>query len=81
MEYSDAQRSLQDRFDTRRIADRINELLVHDTIDGGSRAFIESRDMMFVSTVDAEGQPTCSYKGGDPGFIRVLDERTIAYPS
>jgi len=66
MEYSDAQRSWQDRFDTRRIADRINQVLVHDHIDDGSRAFIESLDMMFVSTVDATGQPTCSYKGGDP---------------
>ena len=81
MEYSDAQRSWQDRFDTRRIADRINQLLVHDEIDDGSRAFIESRDMMFVSTVDATGQPTCSYKGGDPGFVRVLDEHTLAFPA
>jgi predicted pyridoxine 5'-phosphate oxidase superfamily flavin-nucleotide-binding protein len=81
MEYSAAQRGLQDSFDTRRIADRIDELLVHDVIDDGARRFIESRDMMFVSTVDAQGQPTCSYKGGDPGFVRVLDERTLAFPA
>ncbi|HSV41623.1 MAG TPA: pyridoxamine 5'-phosphate oxidase family protein [Nocardioidaceae bacterium] len=81
MEYSDAQRQLQDQFDTRRIADRINELLVHDFVDDGSRTFIESRDMMFVSTVDAAGQPTTSYKGGDPGFVRVLDEQTLAFPA
>jgi len=81
MDYTAAQRNLQDRFDSRRIADRINDVLVHDFIDPGSAAFIESRDMMFVSTVDASGQPTCSYKGGDPGFVRVLDEETLAYPS
>ena len=81
MDYTAAQRDLQDRFDSRRIADRINDVLVHDFIDPGSAAFIESRDMMFVSTVDASGQPTCSYKGGDPGFVRVLDEQTLAYPS
>jgi len=81
MSYSPEQRSLQDRFDTRRIADRIDELLVHDFVDPGSKAFIESRDMMFVSTVDADGQPTCSYKGGDPGFVRVVDEKTLAFPA
>jgi len=81
MEYTAPQRELQDTFDTRRIADRINELLVHDFVDPGSAAFIESRDMMFLSTVDASGQPTCSYKGGDPGFVRVLDEHTLAFPA
>jgi predicted pyridoxine 5'-phosphate oxidase superfamily flavin-nucleotide-binding protein len=81
MDFTAAQRDLQDRFDSRRIADRINDLLVHDTIDPGSADFIESVDMMFVSTVDASGQPTCSYKGGDPGFVRVLDEKTLAFPA
>jgi uncharacterized protein len=81
MEYTAQQRALQDRFDTRRIADRINELLVHDHIDPGTASFIEGRDMMFVASVDASGQPTCSYKGGDPGFVRVLDEHTLAFPS
>ena len=81
MEYTAQQRALQDRFDTRRIADRINELLVHDHVDPGTAAFIAGRDMMFVATVDASGQPTCSYKGGDPGFVRVLDEHTRAFPS
>lgn len=81
MEFTDAQRALQDRFDSRRIADRINELLVQDEIDEDARRFIEQRDMMFIASVDADGQPTCSYKGGDPGFVRVLDERTLAFPS
>lgn len=80
MEYTSAQRALQDRFDSRRIADRINDLLVSDTIDNGVAAFLESRDMFFLSTVDADGQPTCSYKGGAPGLVRVLDERTLAFP-
>jgi hypothetical protein len=36
--------------------------------------------MFFIATADAEGQPDCSYKGGLPGFVRVLDERTLAIP-
>jgi uncharacterized protein len=78
--YHDGSRRLQDRFDTRRLADRIEERIVHDRIDDDDRAFIEARDMFFIATVDEEGQPQCSYKGGDPGFVRVLDDRTIAFP-
>ncbi|HZO61575.1 MAG TPA: pyridoxamine 5'-phosphate oxidase family protein [Gaiellaceae bacterium] len=78
--YHDASRAFQDRFDTRRLADRIDERIVHETIDEDDRAFIESVDMFFIATADAEGRPQCSYKGGDPGFVRVLDERTIAFP-
>ena len=81
MAYTDAQRAIQDQFDTRRLADRIDQLLVHDFIDPGSAAFIEERDMMFVASVDANGQPTSSYKGGDPGFVRVLNPHTLAFPS
>jgi predicted pyridoxine 5'-phosphate oxidase superfamily flavin-nucleotide-binding protein len=79
--FSADSRFWQDRFDTRRIADRIDELLVHDTIDEHAQRFIESRDMFFLATVDSEGNPQCSYKGGDPGFVRVLDPRTLAFPS
>jgi predicted pyridoxine 5'-phosphate oxidase superfamily flavin-nucleotide-binding protein len=79
--YHPDQRSLQERFDTTRLADRIEERLVHDTIDADDRAFIERCDMLFLATADADGRPNCSYKGGDPGFVRVLDERTVAFPS
>ncbi len=79
--FHDGSRSLQDAFDTRALADRIDDLLVHDTIDDGDRAFIEARDMFFLATADAEGRPTCSYKGGDPGFVRVLDAHTLAFPN
>jgi uncharacterized protein len=78
--YHDGSRTLQDRFDTRRLADRIEDVKVAAAIDEDDRAFIESMDMFFLATCDAEGRPTCSYKGGDPGFVRVLDERTVAFP-
>jgi predicted pyridoxine 5'-phosphate oxidase superfamily flavin-nucleotide-binding protein len=78
--YHQESRKLQDRFDTRRLADRIEERIVRDHIRDEDRVFIEARDMFFISTVDEEGQPQCSYKGGDPGFVRVLDDTTIAFP-
>jgi predicted pyridoxine 5'-phosphate oxidase superfamily flavin-nucleotide-binding protein len=79
--YSSESRELQERFDTRRLADRLAEVKVHDLFTPDDREFIERRDMFFLATVDAEGQPTCSYKGGDPGFVRVVDDRTLAFPS
>ncbi len=79
--YHGGNRHFQDRFDTRRLADRIDQRLVRDTIDDDDRAFIERMEMFFLATADAVGSPNCSYKGGDPGFVRVLDSHTIAFPS
>jgi uncharacterized protein len=79
--YHEGNRTLQDRFDTRRLADRLEERLVKDTIGDNDRSFIESADMFFLATADDEGRPNCSYKGGDPGFVRVLDPQTIAFPN
>jgi predicted pyridoxine 5'-phosphate oxidase superfamily flavin-nucleotide-binding protein len=79
--YGPGARALQDRFDTRRLADRIGERLVRDRLTDEDRAFVERMDMFFLATVDTLGRPSCSYKGGEPGFVRVLDEKTIAFPS
>ena len=78
--YHAASRNLQDQFDTRRLADRLQERIVHDTLSEQDRAFLERMDMFFLATADVDGRPQCSYKGGDPGFVRVVDERTIAFP-
>ena len=79
--YRESHRQLQDRFDTRRLADRLDERIVHDRLTDKERDFIERQDMFFLATADAEGRPNCSYKGGDPGFVRAVDERTVAFPS
>ena len=62
--YHDGQRLLQDRFNTRRLADRIDERLVDDIIDANDKAFVERLDMFFLATADKQGRPNCSYKGG-----------------
>jgi predicted pyridoxine 5'-phosphate oxidase superfamily flavin-nucleotide-binding protein len=79
--YHAGSRLLQDQFDTRRLADRLEERLVEDRIGPEDRAFIERLPMFFLATADEQGQPQCSYKGGAPGFVRVLDEQTLAFPS
>ena len=62
--YHDGQRLLQDRFNTRRLADRIDERLVDAIIDANDKAFVERLDMFFLATADEQGRPNCSYKGG-----------------
>ena len=79
--YGPEQRALQHAFRTVPLADRLIDAIVAPTIDAAHRGFIESRDFFLLSTVDHRGYPTCSHKGGPPGFVRVLDERTLAFPS
>lgn len=79
--YGDQHRALQDRFGSRKLADRLAETTVKDRIGGRHAAFIESRDFFFLATVDHEGRPTVSYKGGDAGVVKVLDAQTLAFPS
>jgi uncharacterized protein len=79
--YHDGSRELQDRFDSRRIADRLEQITVHDRFSDDDRAFIQRVPMFFFATADADGWPDCSYKGGQPGFVRVVDESTLAFPS
>jgi predicted pyridoxine 5'-phosphate oxidase superfamily flavin-nucleotide-binding protein len=80
--YSQSARDLQDRFDTRRLADRLEEKFHREVvIDDDRRAFIEGLDMFFLATAGPDGQPQCSYKGGEPGFVRVVDSQTIAFPN
>lgn len=79
--YSDQHRALQERFDTRRMADLMENAIVHAEFGADEKTFIESRDMFFLSTVDPAGRPTVSYKGGAPGFVRITGPSTIAFPS
>ena len=78
--YHEGMRSLQDIRETRPLADRLEQVTVRTEFTEEDRAFISSRPMVFVATADAQGQPECSYKGGMPGFVRVLDDRTLAFP-
>ena len=79
--YGDNHRQLQEQFETRRMADAIEHVAMETEVVGPHKDFIESRDMFFLSTVDHKGRPTVSYKGGDPGFVKVVDDTTVVFPS
>ncbi len=73
-------RALQEEFNTTKLAELLDNGWIHDTITEDEKQFISSRDMFFLSTVDPEGMPTVSYKGGGIGFVKVLDESTFVFP-
>jgi predicted pyridoxine 5'-phosphate oxidase superfamily flavin-nucleotide-binding protein len=79
--YGQQHLALQKAFDTERLANAVKSNTVAEEIADEHKGFIESRDMFFLSTVDHRGYPTCSYKGGNPGFVKVLNSKTLAFPS
>jgi predicted pyridoxine 5'-phosphate oxidase superfamily flavin-nucleotide-binding protein len=78
--FHEGERELQERFDSVRLADRIAGVTYHNRFTESDRAYLAQRDMFFLATSDAEGNLDCSYKGGDPGFVRVIDDETLAFP-
>lgn len=79
--YSEQHRALQERFDSRRLADLMENGIAHAEFAPEEKDFIESRDMFFLSTVDPAGRPTVSYKGGARGFVKVQNASTLLFPS
>ena len=78
--YEDSHRRLQRQFDTVRLADRIEQRLYRKALTDEDKAFVERLDLFFLATVNSKGEPSCSYKGGDPGFVRVLNPSTLVFP-
>jgi uncharacterized protein len=78
--YHDGMRQLQDLRETRALADRLESVTMRSAFTEEDRAFIARCRMFFIATADGSGQPDCSYKGGLPGFVRAIDERTLAIP-
>lgn len=79
--YGEQHRTIQDTFGTRGMADRVEELVCRSEFDEGAIGFIESIGMFFLSSIDHQGRPTVSYKGGNAGFVKVLDRTTLVFPS
>ena len=79
--YSSDQLSLQGQFGTRDLAEVLSAVIVSDTIPDDQKEFITNCDFFFLSTVNDAGEPTVSYKGGAPGFVRIESPRSLLFPS
>ena len=78
--YHEGNRGLQDRFQSRKIADRLEQVITRAQFTDGDKEFIESARYFFLATADSEGRPDCSFKGGTPGFVRVIGPSEIVFP-
>jgi uncharacterized protein len=78
--YHDGHRSVQDRFASTALADRLAQVTHRTLLTEADTAFIDGVSFFFLATADAEGRPDCSYKGGVPGFVRAAAPDLIVFP-
>lgn len=78
--YTDKALELQKRFDTEALAAAELQVIVHDALSAADRGFIAQAEMFWLASVDPQGSPTVSFKGGAPGFVRMPDDRTLLFP-
>src|ERR687886_2824326 len=51
-----------------------------DHLNERMQEFVGRMEMVFIATADGSGEADCSFRAGPPGFVCVLDERTLVYP-
>lgn len=78
--FHDGSRALQDAFETRRIADRLEQVTMRTAFAPSDVGFVEKAILFFLATADAEGRPDLNHKGGPPGFVRVTGPSELAFP-
>jgi len=73
-------KAIQSRKGSRRSYARMEENGSWETrIPDDLKAFIETQTSVFLGTVNAAGQPYIQHRGGPPGFLRVVDDKTIGF--
>jgi hypothetical protein len=73
-------KTIQERKGSRRNYGRMEERGAWPTsITADLATFIEAQISMFLATANAEGQPYIQHRGGPPGFLHVLDDKTIGF--
>ncbi|MGP3980704.1 pyridoxamine 5'-phosphate oxidase family protein [Streptomyces sp. KR80] len=77
---SDGEHALQRRMDTIERADRFYDEQVLDRLNDRMREFTGRQEMFFLATADRHGECDSTFRAGPPGFLRILDEKTLAYP-
>lgn len=78
--YHRGSRRLQDEFESRAIADRLEQVTTRSAFTASDKSFIESVMFFFLATADAKGRPDSSFKGGAAGFVRVTGPSELVFP-
>lgn len=71
---------LRERFGTTVQAAKLEQRLVSSTITFLFKMYIEASDFFFLATANGKGETDCSFRGGEPGFVQVVDEQTLLFP-
>ena len=78
--FSEAAKRYQERYGSRASYERVERQgSPGDTFGPMEREFIEQRDSFYMATVTADAWPYVQHRGGPKGFLRVLDDRTVAF--
>ena len=77
---SNGERSVQQQLGTQARAQKFYDRQMQDQLTDRMIQLIHEQEMVFVATADATGNCDCSPRFGRPGFVRVLDPHTLAYP-
>ncbi|WP_063055279.1 pyridoxamine 5'-phosphate oxidase family protein [Nocardia salmonicida] len=77
---SDGEHELQETLGTSDRAERFYDDQVIDYLNPTMVDFVARMDMAFIATADSHGECDSSFRAGPPGFLHVIDDRTIAYP-
>ncbi|MFI2260226.1 pyridoxamine 5'-phosphate oxidase family protein [Streptomyces tubercidicus] len=77
---SDGEHLVQQRLGTTERADRFYGDQVLDHLNVRMQEFVARQEMFFLATADRHGDCDSTFRAGPPGFVQVLDDRTLAYP-
>lgn len=77
---SAGEQAVQQRLGSVKRADRFYDEQMLDHLNARMREFVGRQEMFFLATADAKGECDSSFRAGPPGFLRVIDERTLVYP-
>lgn len=79
--FTDPVKKVQEEYGVRELGQQLEDSPVaHDVFAERERTFIETRDSFYMATVNSEGWPYVQHRGGPKGFLRVIDNKTIAFP-
>lgn len=77
---SEGEHQAQEKYGTTRRGLAFYNKQMLDYLNPVMQDFIARQEMVFIATADAHGECDCSLRAGLPGFVHVLDEKTLAYP-
>jgi uncharacterized protein len=77
---SAGEHALQERYETFKRAAAFYDKQMLDYLNPLMKEYIARQEMAFIATADAHGECDASFRAGPPGFVRVLDDRTVMYP-